>query len=837
MIRILLLVIFAIIISSCTFNENSDWAIKSEKILTKWADDVNPENALPEYPRPQMVRDEWMNLNGLWDYAIVPKKQLKVKNYDGKILVPFPVESALSGIQKVVSPEQRVWYYTTFTLPKNWNDNKILLHFEAVDWETIVWVNGKELGSHRGGYDEFYFDITEVINPGETQTLTLAVWDPTDQGQQPRGKQVLKPGGIMYTAVTGIWQTVWLEPVEKNKGYIESIKLTPDIDENTLTVLTNVVGGNQNDIISIIAKVGEDVIAEYSGNAKDQALLSIDKPHLWTPENPYLYDLEIQLLSNGEVVDKITSYFGMRKTSIAKDEDGIVRIMLNNKFVFQYGPLDQGWWPDGLYTAPTDEALKYDIQLTKQLGFNMARKHVKVEPERWYYWCDKLGLLVWQDMPSGWSDIYLGEEGPASDEHFPKHTEQSAAQFELELDEMLREFGNHPSIIVWVSFNEGWGQYETERITKLVEELDPNRLVNSASGWVDMNVGHIKDIHAYPGPDIPAPEVNRAIVLGEFGGLGLPLEGHTWQSSDNWGYRSYENVTELTEAYINLNRELQGFIKKGLSAAVYTQTTDVEVEVNGLMTYDRALIKINPDDLMKINKGFLPPTFSSESNIFLESMTVELSNAIQKGNIYYTLDGSEPDTNKTLYDKPIDIGETTTLKTRTYWNDGTSSSINQKTFTKVVPLTSIQKEFSAGLNYSYYEDGIVEFEKLPEFENLKAKTEGITDQFNLNKAERDEYYAIRFEGFIDVPSAGIYRFYSESDDGSKLYIHNELIVENDYTHGMREKFGDIALAKAKHPIILTFFQGEEEKGLRVSYSGPGIEKTEIPAKALYRVKN
>jgi hypothetical protein len=836
MIRNFLLVILATIIFACTSDKLSDWEIKSDRLLTKWANEVNPENVHPEYPRPQMVRDEWMNLNGLWDYAIVSKEQTEVKKYDGKILVPFSIESALSGVQKVVTPEQKLWYKRTFTIPENWRDKKILLHFEAVDWETTVWINGKEIGSHRGGYDEFTFDITDVINVGETQTLTVSVWDPTDQGQQPRGKQVLKPGGIMYTAVTGIWQTVWLEPVEKNKGYIESIKLTPNIDNETLTVQTGIADGSENDIITITAKADKTVIAENSGNATDQIVLTIDKPHLWTPDDPYLYDLEIQLLSEKEVFDKITSYFGMRKSSIAKNKDGIVKMMLNNEFVFQYGPLDQGWWPDGLYTAPTDEALKYDIEITKQLGFNMARKHVKVEPERWYYWCDKLGLLVWQDMPSGWTDIYLGDKVPEIDEHFPKHTTESAAQFEMELQEMVREFGNHPSIIVWVPFNEGWGQYDTERITKMVEDFDPDRLVNSASGWVDMKAGHIKDIHEYPGPDIPDPEKKRAIVLGEFGGLGLPLAGHTWQSSDNWGYRSFENVTELTEAYVNLNRELQGFIKRGLSAAVYTQTTDVEVEVNGLLTYDRAVIKMNPDDLMKINKGFLPPTFSSESNIFLESISIELSNAIQKGNIYYTLDSSEPNSNATLYNKPIDINATTTIKTRTFWNDGTSSSINQKTFTKADPMKPVKKEYTSGLKYSYYDVDIEEFEKLPEFEKLELITEGVTDQFNLNQAERDEYYAMRFVGFIDVPSDGIYRFYSESDDGSKLYIHDELIVDNDYTHGMREKYGDIALARGKHPIMLTFFQGEEEKGLIVSYSGPGIEKAEIPANALYREK-
>ena len=402
---------------------------------------------------------------------------------------------------------------------------------------------------------------------------------------------------------------------------------------------------------------------------------------------------------------------------------------------------------------------------------------------------------------------------------------------------MLDQFGNHPSIICWVPFNEGWGQFDTERITNLIKNTDPSRLVNSASGWADRNVGDMHDIHAYPGPEIPEPEEKRAIVLGEFGGLGLPIEGYTWQSSDNWGYRNYKNREELKAAYIDLIRRLQGMISKGLSAAVYTQTTDVEVEVNGLMTYDREIIKIEPKNMQRINKGYLPPVFYSTGEIFLNSTKVELSNELQKGKIYYTLDGSEPTQEDRLYEKPIKLNSTKTVRARTYWSDGKFSSGTQKTFSKVEPLQSIKAEVVSGVEYYYYEKGIDDFSKLPDFEDLSPKSKGITNQFNLSKAEKDYYFAMQFKGLIEVPRRGIYTFYSNSDDGTKLFIHDQLVVDNDFTHSMTEKTGQIALKKGKHPIELLFFQGEGGKGLEVSFAGPGLEKNVIPAENLFHKRN
>jgi hypothetical protein len=373
------------------------------------------------------------------------------------------------------------------------------------------------------------------------------------------------------------------------------LKIIPDIDQNQVTIVTDLSEEADGLILEIVIfREGQPLIEEYSD--LNSLILPVKNPILWTPDNPFLYDFRLDLVKeDGVVADRIEGYFGMRKISLGKDDQGHTRLMLNNEFVFQFGPLDQGWWPDGLYTAPTDEALKYDIEVIKQLGFNMARKHVKTEPDRWYYWCDKLGLLVWQDMPSG--DAFIGQDDPDI-----IRTEESEQQFRFELQRMIENHFNHPSIIVWVPFNEGLGQFNTGGIVDFIRKVDSTRLINPTSGWTDRGVGDIRDIHAYPGPAIPEPEENRAIVLGEFGGLGLPLEGHTWQEKDNWGYRNYNNQDELLDAYTKLITDLIPMVDKGLSAAVYTQTTDVEIEVNGLMTYDRAVIKMDPEKVSRINR-------------------------------------------------------------------------------------------------------------------------------------------------------------------------------------------------------------------------------------------
>jgi len=618
------------------------WKPAAGPLMTRWAKEVSPQNALPEYPRPQMVRKDWLNLNGLWDYAIRPKDAARPESFDGQILVPFPIESALSGVMKPVGPDNRLWYRRTFEIPegRRWSaeGRRILLNFGAVDWDTTVWVNGKEVGNHKGGYDPFTFDITDAVaqppsagnraSPGAApqHEIVVSVWDPTDAGTQPRGKQVRNPNGIWYTAVTGIWQTVWIEPV--NSVYIKTVLMTPDVDAGVLRVRIQTGGdvadpgqynvnvmlaGNPPQRTSGIAR--ERPTGMAFGGIGDELEVIIKEPKLWSPDQPHLYDVDIMLgkkesetqsqpgrrMVSYDAVDSVRTYFAMRKIALQKDEAGINRLFLNNKPLFQYGPLDQGWWPDGLYTAPTDDALKYDIEITKRLGMNMARKHVKVEPDRWYYWCDKLGLLVWQDMPSG--DRYIGSRDPDI-----VRTEESARQFELELTRMIDAFRNHPSIVMWVPFNEGWGQYDTPRIVDLVRKLDPTRLVNNASGWTDRRVGDVMDIHDYPGPRAPRLEDKRAGVLGEFGGLGLPLPGHTWQAERNWGYRSYTTQDELTDAYIALIRKLHPLTgAPGLAAAVYTQTTDVEIEVNGLMTYDREIIKMDAARITAVNQTLYTP--------------------------------------------------------------------------------------------------------------------------------------------------------------------------------------------------------------------------------------
>ncbi|MBL7152410.1 MAG: hypothetical protein ISS79_01740 [Phycisphaerae bacterium] len=590
------------------------YSIADGPLLTRWAKKVSPKNALREYPRPQMVRKDWQNLNGLWDYAIVGKDASQPKEFDGEILVPYPIESALSGVMKKVGKDNRLWYRRAFTISKKWRGKRVLLHFGAVDWDTTVWVNGKEIGNHKGGYDPFSFDITDALKAKGDQEIVLSVWDPTNAGTQPRGKQVDNPRGIWYTAVTGIWQTAWLEPVPE--AYIRSIKIEPDVDEDRILLSVDVAGQLDKYVVhgEVILPADKQGYRDVSGRwdyPQRKFWISLpgsQKTRLWSPDSPYLYDLKIALHKRkdrsslgGEMIDEVTSYCGMRKIEMKKDESGINRLFLNNEVLFQYGPLDQGWWPDGLYTAATDEALKYDIEVLKKLGCNMLRKHVKISPDRLYYWCDKLGLMVWQDMPSG--DKYIGRNGADI-----TRTPESAAQFEAELKAMIRTFYNHPSIIMWVPYNEGWGQWDTERITKLIKELDPTRLVNPASGWSDRGVGDVHDIHSYPGPAAPPNEEERAAVLGEFGGLGLPVKGHTWQDEKNWGYRSYETHEALTEAYVNLLGRLRPLIGNGLAAAVYTQTSDVEIEVNGMLTYDRAMIKFDEKKAAAAAKRlYLPP--------------------------------------------------------------------------------------------------------------------------------------------------------------------------------------------------------------------------------------
>lgn len=578
---------------------HAQWKPVEGRISTQWSEQVNPDNVLPEYPRPIMERTEWKNLNGLWDYAIIEKGKHTPSVFDGKILVPFAVESSLSGVAKTVGAEKELVYRRSFDVPSSWKGKRVLLHFGAVDWKTDVWVNDVKVGSHTGGFTPFSFDITEALQ-GKNNTLMVKVWDPTDKGDQPRGKQVSRPEGIWYTPVTGIWQTVWLEPV--SESYIQDLRITPDIDNSLLSLKALVKDATSKDLVEVKVFDGQQLVAQgKSINGECVQVAMPENAKLWSPESPFLYTLKVSLKQGGKLVDEVSSYAAMRKYSSKRDANGIVRLELNNKPLFQFGPLDQGWWPDGLYTAPTDEALLYDIQKTKDFGFNMIRKHIKVEPARWYTYCDKLGIIVWQDMPSGdrnpeWQNrkYFEGTE--------MKRSAESEACYRKEWKEIMDALYSYPCIGTWIPFNEAWGQFKTPEIVEWTKQYDPTRLVNPASGGNHYTCGDMLDLHNYPAPELYLYDAQRATVLGEYGGIGWVVQGHIWEPDRNWGYIQFNSSKEVTDEYVKYAEKLYDLIPRGFSAAVYTQTTDVEVEVNGLMTYDRKVIKLDEKRVREINR-------------------------------------------------------------------------------------------------------------------------------------------------------------------------------------------------------------------------------------------
>ncbi len=607
-----------------------EWKPVGENIRTPWAEQLDPSAPLPEYPRPQMVRADWMNLNGLWDYAIT-EAGAETFTAEGKILVPFAVESSLSGVGRKITKENALWYERTFTLPKKWKGKNVLLHFGAVDWQADVYVNDVLVGEHKGGFDPFSFDITPYLKKSGKQTLKVKVQDATDNSLQPRGKQCFINRSIWYTPVSGIWQTVWLEPVAP--AHINNYYIVSDIDKGEMAVEVD-AATSEGDIVKVaVLEGGEGYSAEKPSQTviadavveNGKAVVKIADVKTWSPDSPYLYGVKVSIERKGKIVDSVDGYTAMRKMSIVKDDtpNHYKRMALNNKSMFHFGPLDQGWWPDGLYTAPTDEALEWDIIKTKEMGFNMIRKHIKLEPARWYYYCDKHGIMVWQDMPcigdhskgqmpardkeiqdaiwNKWSsDSFLG----GTDCKIPQEWKDN---YYREWTNIINAFKNFQCIVVWVPFNEAWGQFDTPAAVRLTRKLDPTRLINCASGGnYDLSEGEegfgdILDVHHYPCPAMNIFERKFVNVLGEYGGIGLPVEGHTWEIERKWGYGgNKQNSEEVMKQYEDFLNMLKVFVQTGCAAAVYTQTTDVEGEVNGLITYDRKVIKV---DMPRIAKG------------------------------------------------------------------------------------------------------------------------------------------------------------------------------------------------------------------------------------------
>ena len=567
-------------------------------LKTRWADAAMCDCPLPEYPRPQMVRDAWLNLNGTFDYAVTPEGTDWCESYDGEIRVPFAIESCLSGVCRRLRADERLWYRKRFTLPDAFKGQRVLLNFGAVDWQCSVYLNRTLVKEHTGGYCPFSADVTDALQDGENE-LVVRVYDPTDDGWQNRGKQAGKSHGFWYTSTSGIWQTVWLEAVPS--AYIRSYRLTPDIDDGVLKIETDTVGEGQ---LHIKVLDGGAVVAEQDLSASDT--VAVPDAKLWSPETPFLYDF---ILTFGD--DSVRGYFGMRKFSIG-DFGGYPRLFLNNKPYFQRGLLDQGYWSDGGLTPPTDEAMIYDIQKMKDLGFNMLRKHIKVEPARWYYHCDRLGMIVWQDMVSGGKALNLVHAGVIPNiqgflnpwfylslkdnkyKLFHRDRIEWRVQFEEELFEMMDALYNVPSIGCWVPFNEGWGQFDAKRIGDAVKEKDPTRIVDHASGWYDQKGHDLRSIHRYIYPVTVPKGDGRPFVLSEYGGYSQILDGHVWNKSKSFGYQMYRSKETLTRAFVKLHEhQVIPAIKKGLSATVYTQVSDVEFEVNGLLTYDREVVKLD----------------------------------------------------------------------------------------------------------------------------------------------------------------------------------------------------------------------------------------------------
>lgn len=820
------------------------------RLLTRWAAAVRPESVLPEYPRPQMVRTRWENLNGLWDFAVVdstvthaPRSPVaSVRGGAGpagalpapasalfrrRILVPFAPEAALSGVGVHA---ERVAYRRSFTRPALAEGERLLLHLDACDWHCTVYVNGRPVADHRGGYDAITADVTAALVAAPQQELIVAVFDPTDAFGQPRGKQVSTPEGIWYTPVTGLWQTVWLEPVPAHS--VERLAMIPDVAGRALRLTTVVRGAAAGPLrIEAVARAGGREVSRRTAAAGAEMRLPVPDAHLWTPDDPFLYDLTVRVLEGGRAVDSVTSYFGMRTVARQRDARGVERLALNGQPVFQLGPLDQGWWPDGLYTAPTDEALRSDIEAMKALGFNMVRKHIKVEAPRWYYWADRLGLPVWQDMPSGWND-----------------TPDARAHFEAELRRMIAGRGNSPAIVMWVPFNEKWGQFDTPRIVRLIQQLDPSRLVNDASGWQHAGVGDVIDVHRYQGPQAMTGERGRVAVVGEFGGLGYKVAGHAW-AGDSWGYGGlFPTVEALRDRYdLLIQRLYRDRDTHGIGAGVYTQLTDVEAELNGFLTYDRAAFKLDTAHAAAVNRG-LAPYVLPELREFTDSVRV----SIEQGTptvIRYTVDGSEPGAASPVYRGPFVVARNTVVRARSY-RDGRATAAPEARaefrHTAGRPPVAVTR-LERGIAYAYYADSTPE----PAFrmhwpvrwqverresrrDDVAPRRTGTLRNFSLAPRDTNEMFAFRYTGYLRIPRTGVYTFRARSDDGTALWVGEQNVF---WSVGQSPKttdsWGQIALQAGLHPITVGYFQAYGPMALEMFVAGPGMPERRIPDAMLF----
>jgi len=812
------------------------WRPARAPLTTRWAADVDPLHVLPEYPRPQLVRPRWQSLNGVWELDL-PADDAPLpaagQSLPERILVPFAIQSALSGVMRHAS---RAVYRRTFRAPELAPGERLLLHFGAVDWRARVSVNGVRVGEHTGGYDAFSFDITDALTGGE-QEVTVDAWDPTDAFGQPRGKQATPSGDwLFYTPVTGIWQTVWLEPVPA--ASIESLRMTPDVAGQALRLTVHGRGTADGQRVTAAALADGVEVGRVDGIVGDEIRIPIPNPRLWGPDDPFLYDLRVTLADGGRETDSVDSYFGMRTVSLAQDERGFTRIALNGEPWFHVGPLDQGWWPDGLYTAPTDEALRSDVEATKAAGFGFTRKHIKVEPERWYHHADRLGLPVWQDMPCGWND-----------------TPQARAHFERELDAMLAQRGNHPCIVCWVPFNEKWGQPSvewTQEIVSRIRAADPSRLIDDASGWRHTAAGDLIDVHRYQGPQALVPSPEKATVVGEFGGLGQLVDGHLWARGDreNYGYGGAYAADRRDE----MNRRYELLIQRmwrlrdthGMSAGVYTQLTDVEAEVNGLFTYDRAVLKFDAGRLAAVNRG-LAPLILPEHPEFVDSVRVTVHQGTST-ELRYTVDGTEPTPHSPLF-RPLTLRETTLVRVRGFI-DGrpTAAPEARMEYRRVPGLLAADADVVPGVDYAYFPDTSPEPRyrlNWPVRDRLSRPDERADDAapartgalatFSLEPRDQDELFGFRFTGYLRVPADGVYTLTARSNDGAALWIGGRTIFWSmGQSPATTEDEGMIALRAGLHPFVLAYHQAYGPMALELWIEGPGVPRQPVPNEMLFR---